>query len=227
MTGHKAKKTKYKIFSQAGSAMIEFAFVIPLMSLLALSGYNLMRDLEINILKRDFARSLSQSYICSLKQGDAVKACYEDAISKLTDYAKSKDVLGSTNTDGAQNFQYSIHTYALVKPEVDPAKTIRGAKCTSQSGIVSLKIYYVGGYTSDEFANPHYDLPAVQRRAGPGTALQVRHLFDGSHLDSQAQKIICENTQITVTEIHFDSQPIFKYSTSDKNARHFYEFSYQ
>lgn len=220
-----------KIFSQAGGALMEFAFVIPVMTLLAVTGYNLMKDLELSILKRDVARSLSQSYLCSFKQNDPVtgvdakKECYRQTINELTKYTANKDVLGSTNTDGVKNFQYSIHTWALKNPLGAQEKIYRSGKCLAV-GIENIEITYVGGYTSDVFQNPHYNEDAVKTRALNST-LRLKHLFDGNNLDKQAQQIACENTQITLTELHFNSKPFFNFSRSDSLTRNYYEFSYQ
>lgn len=246
MIGHKINAKKFNVFSQAGAAMIEFAFVIPIMSLLAVTGYNIMKDFELTILKRDFARSLSQSYRCSFEQkptcdpsgtgyeacmnADPVKICYKEIVSELSKYAQSKDVLGSTNTDGIKDFQYSINTYALVDPT---SLTSTRKTCPSSDAAISqLKIDHVGGYTSNGFeAKAHYTEEKVQGRAGAGMPMRVSDLYRVDYLTEEARKqarlVICENAQITITELNFVSKPLLNFSLSDASIRDYYEFSFQ
>lgn len=111
-----------------GSVMLEFAFVFPILVIFALSGYNLMRDMEVNMIKRDFSRSLIMSYQCTFKQSNAAKyQCYSDAVANLTNYAKEKSILkkyipavaattGNTGTPARVepgNFAYTIQTYSI------------------------------------------------------------------------------------------------------------------
>jgi uncharacterized protein (UPF0333 family) len=130
--------------NERGSIMLEFAFVFPILVVFALSGYNLMRDMEVNMLKRDFSRSLILSYQCADEKDATLKqSCYEAAVSSLTNYAKEKYILkkiipavpatqgnsGTPAREEAGDFAYSIHTYTIsdIRKKFEPPALNAGA----------------------------------------------------------------------------------------------------
>lgn len=162
---------------ERGSIMLEFAFVFPILVVFALSGYNLMRDMEVNMLKRDFSRSLMLSYQCADEKNDSLKqSCYESAVSSLTKYAKEKYILkkiipalpGTSSNPGtpakeeAGNFAYSIHTYRIsdirkkINGVTDSSSSINEERLrgcissitASSEAILKAEIIYEGGYPS-------------------------------------------------------------------------------
>ncbi len=213
-------------FNEKGSAIIEFTFVMPILFLLAFTGYNTMRDMEVNILKKDIARSISLAYLCSFKQGDTIRTCYESIIFGLNEYSNSKGVLKSIHQETASQFMYSIHTYSLADDiNSSLVSTLRSNNCTSAT-VSSLPMRYVGGYVSPGFESPHYDEPTVQLRAGSGQSYRLGNLFDGVNHDTQAMNLACKNGVITVVEIYVDSTKFFILGSREESERRFYEFSF-
>lgn len=228
MTGYRNKLKKnffLNSYSEAGVAMVEFAFVLPVLIFLAFSGYNLIRMMEVEMLKKDFSRSLALSHMCSFKQGGAVAECYKEAIKNISAYESTKNVL--KNSDSNIKFYYSAHTYALVDPV--QGRSFNNCNDNLKQGLV---VNYVGGYDGkgipgSEFPNRHYDIESVQARAGYTAGnpnpITLAILFDTPGVVS-GQREACFNGMITIVEVQFELKKFFNYGFG--SSQHFYDISY-
>lgn len=227
MIGVKEMKEQFKLYSnQNGLAMVEFALVIPMLLILTLTGYNYIRDMELNMLRRDFSRSLSLAYNCSYKQDPTViQSCYEDVVRNLNGYARTKYILADKNTKAPGFFKFSIHTYAI-KDFIAAS----GTRQTCPSGSIGdLKINYVGGYTTPGFVNPQYSKVEVEKNQ-TGSGINIKSLFakGGScttNACDTASRVLCQNGAITVGEVYFELDKFFLFGL-DKSKRKFYEVSF-
>lgn len=224
--------SKKNIRCERGSVLLEFAFVLPILSLLLFAGFNLMRGIEVNMLKRDIARSLVLSYACSFKQGDAVRICYQDTVDRMLDYSKYKSVLyGNVDRPEDQElFKYSVYTYALEDTELEEGERnsmheYRQHECKSD-GINDLKVRFVGGVKSSNFEQSKYDIDSVMARAGGvDRPILLRHLFTPGSEDVRGISLACKNGIITISEVFIHVSSPFSFNNIGSHLE-LYDYAY-
>lgn len=244
MIGVKFRKFSFiRQKSERGVAMIEFALVAPVLITLFVMGFNLMRDIEVHMLRRDFSRSLLLSYSCSFQQKASVKTtCYQDVINNLTKYAASKYILNNVKTAKSGNFKYSIRTYTfselVLKIKDKSGKLVTDAsiainaqrqrsgtsQCDSLGAIANASVTLDGEFSFGGL-NSKFDA----RSNAHGEPIKVGHIFKDYLNDKNqalAMKNMCLNGSITIAEVEFPIQKFFKFGNKTDTFNTLYDVSY-
>ena len=80
----KAKREKAK--REKGGVIVEFAFILPILFGLCFIGYNIVRQTEIQIVKRNISHTLASAYACSFQPKDGIdyaEICFKNVFKIL------------------------------------------------------------------------------------------------------------------------------------------------
>ncbi len=213
---------------EKGGVIVEFAFILPILFGLCFMGYNIVRQIEIQIVKRNISHTLASAYACSFQPKDGIagpdyaEICFQNVFNILA--LIEGNVAGKTS--------YAVTIYRPIDVANPPAIDRQNNNCDDSAAILDSVIAPYKSKKSKpgndyfKFTPPE---PALgPQPPGPLPPLTLRTILSNQYSDNSAEmkaiarQYCLNNFTIMLTEFNILEAPFFNFG--DQRANAYYEF---